>query len=50
VTDAHRALAPGDGDAPIGVEMFSDAWAARPLSETAQQMATAARGILDASR
>ena len=62
----HRRLAPGDGDidlagllrhlavgscvAPVGIEVFSDVWAARPLRDTAQQMAAAARGILDASR
>ena len=62
----HRRLAPGDGDidlagllrhlaaggceAPIGVEVFSDAGAAAPLRDTAQQMAAAARGILDAAR
>ena len=62
----HRRLAPGDGAidlaallrhlaaggcaAPIGVEVFSDAWSAAPLRETAQHMGDAARGILAASR
>jgi sugar phosphate isomerase/epimerase len=62
----HRRLAPGDGDAdlagllrqlaaggcaaPIGVEVFSDTVAIQPLRETAQQMARAARRILEAAR
>jgi len=62
----HRRLAPGDGEidlvellrhlvaggctAPIGVEVFSDAWAAAPLRDTTQCMADAARRILAASR
>lgn len=62
----HRRLAPGDGDidlagllrhlaaggckAPIGIEVFSDAWAAAPLRNTTRRMASAARRILAASR
>ena len=62
----HRRLAPGEGaidlagllrhlsaggcNAPIGVEVFSDSWAAAPLRDTTQRMAGVARRILAASR
>ncbi len=62
----HRRLAPGEGDidlaallrhlaaggctAPVGVEVFSDTWAAAPLHETTRRMAGAAHRILEASR
>jgi len=61
----HRRLLPGEGDAdlagllrhlaaggcaaPIGVEVFSDALAERPVGEVAQRAAAAARRVLRAS-
>jgi sugar phosphate isomerase/epimerase len=45
-----RHLATGACSAPIGVEVFSDVVAARPLHDTAQQMAHALRELLAASR
>jgi len=59
---SHRRLLPGEGDidlaglmarlaaggcrAPIGVEVFSDALATRPVAETARRAAEAARAVL----
>ena len=39
-------LAAGGCQAPIGVEVFSDALAARPVAEVARRAAEAARGVL----
>jgi sugar phosphate isomerase/epimerase len=62
----HRRLLPGEGDfdlvglvrtldaigsrAPIGVEVFSDSLAARPVGEIARRCAEAARRVVGAAR
>jgi sugar phosphate isomerase/epimerase len=62
----HRRRVPGEGDtdlagllrhlaaggcaAPIGVEVFSDALAARPVHEVATRLGDAVRRLVDASR